>query len=50
MYALAGTGGSSDKAVMVFRFSDNDRAIEILLEHHIKLLNARDFGIVDTVR
>jgi hypothetical protein len=50
MYALAGTGGSSDKAVMVFRFSNNDRAIEILLEHHIKLLNARDFGIVDTVR
>ena len=50
MYALAGTGGSSDKAVMVFRFSDNDKAIEILLAHHIKLLNARDFGIVDTVK
>ena len=50
MYALAGTGGSSDKAVMVFRFSDNDRAIEILLAHRIKLLNAKDFGIADTVR
>ena len=50
MYALAGTGSSSDKAVMVFRFSDNDRAIEILRAHNIKLLDDRDFGIVDTVR
>lgn len=50
MYALAGTGVSSDRAVMVFRFSDNDRAIEILRAHQIKLLDARDFGIVDTVR
>ena len=50
MYALAGTGGTSDKAVMVFRFNDNDRAIEILQENDIKLLDARDFGIADTVR
>jgi hypothetical protein len=50
MYALAGTGSSSDKAVMVFRFSDNDRAIEILRAHSIKLLDDRDFGIVDTIR
>ena len=35
---------------MVFRFSDNDRAIEILLANGIKLLNDKDFGIVDTVR
>ncbi|MFZ4856578.1 MAG: amino acid-binding protein [Desulfuromonadaceae bacterium] len=50
MYALAGTGGTTDTAVMVFRFSDNDRAIEILLANGIKLLNDKDFGIVDTVR
>jgi hypothetical protein len=50
MYALAGTGGTSDKAVMVFRFSDNDRAIDILLANNIKLLDAKDFGIADTVR
>jgi len=50
MYALAGTGGSSDRAVMVFRFSDNDRAIEILQANGIKLLDARDFGIIDNVR
>ena len=50
MYALAGTGGTADKAVMVFRFSDNDRAIEILQENNITLLDAKDFGIADTVR
>src|SRR5512139_672260 len=31
MYALAGTGLSTGTAVMVFRFSDNDKAIGILL-------------------
>lgn len=50
MYALAGTGGSSNRAVMVFRFNDNDRAIEILAANKIKLLDAGDFGIVDTIR
>jgi hypothetical protein len=44
MYALAGT--SSGKAVMVFRFSDNDRAIEILRGNNIKLLDAEAFGII----
>jgi len=50
MYALAGTGGISSKAVMVFRFSDNDRAIEILQKNNIKLLDAKDFGIVEHAR
>ncbi len=45
MYALAGT--SSGKAVMVFRFSDNDRAIEILRGSRIKLLDAESFGMID---
>ncbi len=44
MYALAGT--SSGKAVMVFRFSDNDRAIEILRANNIKILDAEAFGIL----
>ncbi len=44
MYALAGT--SSGKAVMVFRFSDNDRAIEILRGNDIKILDAEAFGIL----
>jgi hypothetical protein len=47
MYALAGTGPSSGKAVMVFRFSDNDRAIEILQKNNIKLLDAEAFGILE---
>lgn len=46
MYALA--GASSGKAVMVFRFSDNDRAIEILRANNVKLLDAEAFGIVET--
>lgn len=45
MYALAGT--SSGKAVMVFRFSDNDRAIEILREHNVRILDADTFGILE---
>jgi len=47
MYALAGTGSSSGKAVMVFHFSDNDRAIEILRSNNVKLLDAETFGILD---
>jgi hypothetical protein len=45
MYALAGT--SSGKAVMIFRFSDNDRAIEILRRNQVKLLDAEAFGILE---
>ena len=44
MYALAGT--SSGKAVMVFSFSDNDQAIKLLQESHIKILDAKAFGIL----
>ena len=44
MYALAGT--SSGKAVMVFSFSDNELAIKLRQENHIKLLDAESFGIL----
>ena len=50
MYALAGTGISSGRAVMVFRFSDNDRAIEILNDNNIKLISSQDFGIIENTR
>ena len=50
MYALAGTGASSGKAVMVFRFSDNDRAIEILNESQVRLVSSEDFGIIENSR
>ncbi|MBI5603138.1 MAG: amino acid-binding protein [Deltaproteobacteria bacterium] len=47
MYSLAGTGTASGKAVLVFRFSDNDRAIEILQGNGIKLLDAATLGILE---
>ena len=48
MYMYAFIGMSSNNAVMIFRFSDNDRAIEILLASGIKLLDAKTFGILET--
>ena len=47
MYALAGTGSTSQKAVMIFRFSDNDRAIGILQDNGIKVLDADSFCMLD---
>ena len=46
MYAVA--GATQGKAVMIFRFSDNDLAIEILRRHAATLLDAEAFGILDT--
>ena len=47
MYALAGTGLSTGTAVMVFRFSDNDKAIGILLQNKVRILDAEAFGIME---
>ena len=38
---------SQGKAVMIFRFSDNDRAIEILQSNGVNLLDADSFGILE---
>lgn len=46
VYAYALIGFYAGKAVMIFRFSNNDKAIEILLENGIKLLDAESFGIL----
>lgn len=46
MYAVA--GATHGKAVMIFSFSDIDRAIEMLRTHNVRLLNAEAFGILDT--
>jgi hypothetical protein len=35
-------------AIMVFRFSDNDKAIEVLKANGINLLDAKAFGILET--
>jgi hypothetical protein len=48
IYMYAFIGMSSNNAVMIFRFSDNDRAIEILLAGGVKLLDAKAFGILET--
>lgn len=44
MYAVSGV--KLDKAVMVFNFSNNDEAIEILEQNNEKLLDADSFGIL----
>ena len=46
MYAFIGL--SSDKAVMIFKFSDNDRAIELLQSIHVRILDAKAFGILES--
>jgi len=49
MYAFIGFSTSrADKAVMIFRFSDNDKAIEILQDNGIRLLDAKAFGILES--
>ena len=45
MYAFIGF--SQGKAVMIFRFSDNDKAIEVLQSNDINLLDAEAFGILE---
>ena len=47
MYALAGTGLSTGTAVMIFRFSDNDKAIGVLLQNKVRILDAEAFGIME---
>ena len=43
-YSYASAGNSSTKAVMVFCFDDNDRAIGVLKENGVKLLDFETFG------
>ena len=46
MYAFIGF--AMDKAVMIFRFSDNDRAIEVLRENGVTILDSEAFGILES--
>lgn len=46
MYALAGAA----KVVMIFRFSDNDRAIEILQGININIFDAASLGILENLQ
>ncbi len=47
-YMYAFVGFSAGKAVMIFRFSDNDRAIRILQDRGVRLLDGPSFGILET--
>ncbi len=44
LYTYAFVGFSQGRAVMIFRFSDNDRAIRILQENSMQLLDSEAFG------
>lgn len=46
MYAFSGFSG--DHAVMIFRFSDNDKAVELLQKNGKQLLNTKAFGMLDS--
>lgn len=45
MYAFIGT--AVGKAVMIFRFSDNEKAIQLLRQNGVKLLDATNFNIYE---
>ena len=45
MYAFIGF--SQGKAVMIFRFSDNDKAIEVMQANKVNLLDAEAFDILE---
>jgi hypothetical protein len=47
IFTYAFIGFSQDKAVMIFRFSDNDKAIEVLQTHGVRLLDSKSFGILE---
>jgi len=47
-YMYSFIGFSSGKAVLIFRFSDNDRAIEVLKKSGVTPLDAEAFGILET--
>jgi hypothetical protein len=46
MYAFIGF--SSGKAVMIFRFSDNDEAVALLEANGYNLVDSEAFGILET--
>ncbi len=48
LYTYAFVGFSSGKAVMIFRFSDNDKAVRILQDNGVKILDAEAFDILET--
>ena len=50
IYMYAFLSLSSEKAVMIFRFSDTDKAIKVLQKKGITLLDAKTFGMLESSR
>jgi hypothetical protein len=48
-YMYAVIGSVSGKAIMIFRFKDNDRAIEVLRKEGVNMLNSNDLRIYEPV-
>ena len=48
LYTYAFVGFSQGRAIMVFLFSNNDRAIKILQENGMQLLDPESFGILES--
>ena len=46
MYAFIGF--SQGKAVMIFRFNDNDKAIEVMQSNDVTLMDAKAFDILES--
>ena len=47
IFTYAFIGFSQGRAVMIFRFSDNAKAIEVLQSNGVNLLDAESFGILE---
>lgn len=47
MYSFIGFT-REDKAVMIFRFTDNDKAVEILQKNDVTILDEKAFGILES--
>jgi hypothetical protein len=50
IYMYAFIGSTAGKAIMIFRFSDNGLAIEVLKKGGYRLLDADAFGILENER
>jgi hypothetical protein len=48
LYTYAFIGISQNRAIMIFRFSNNDKAIKVLQKNGYKILDAKSFGIIET--
>ena len=46
-YSYAYAGGNLNKTIMIFCFSDNEKAIKVLTKKHIHALDYRAFGMLE---